>query len=589
MSFVHFNKNGWFVDKNGQDLFINGINFAPRYVCTDFWRDWRPDRIRAALDDVRSMQLNAVRIPVQWADFEPEEGIYSETMMERFAEFISFCREREIYVMPWFLVGVATGLYDVPWRNGRSFLFDESMVRAEENHLRQFASRFRDEEQILAWDICDEPEWYTRMENSPDTLPYPTEAFTAWVGRMYHAFKDTDPNHIVTLGFGHIGINDYGMDIPAIAEILDCMAVTTYNDPGCDVGDMPFNDAIMQYHLSVNRQNKPVYMCECPGNSSINVSDALIGRLYTMTLYGGLLRGCAGYLPWCLNDYEREIWKEYSLNRSPCEQGFGILDRFGNKKPAAEILEAFGIQMKDCRITEYDAEKPQAALVLPRSHGEVIHSRSIPAYLAFSKLSVPLDIRWVTRDFSEYPVIVISSMRGYKNEDWERILQYTERGGNVLCLAENDIHSPYMQELFGLRPFGTRSGHVKYELCGAEVLACYENGDPRVIKHTCGKGTVFCITDTLGRSCADDAVSAWIGRELDKFGIRRTCRSEDPLLEAGILMHRERDEALLILINHADEDIRTRVKVCDGTGTETVYEVSLPAWKAELRKIRFEK
>ena len=115
MSFVRINENGYLTDKNGKPFYLVGINFAPRYVKGVFWKEnWNPESIISDLDKMKSMGLNGIRFPVHWYAFEPEEGKIDPLMMERLDWFMGLCREREIYMHPWFLVGCGCDMFDIP-------------------------------------------------------------------------------------------------------------------------------------------------------------------------------------------------------------------------------------------------------------------------------------------------------------------------------------------------------------------------------------------------------------------------------------------------------------------------------------------
>lgn len=588
MGFVHFNRYKYLTGKDGRPFYLTGVNFAPRYVCTDFWKDWRPELILEALDDVKSLGLNGIRIPVHWNTFEPQEGCYDENMFRRFDLFIQWCRERSLYIMPWFLIGVATGLYEIQWRRGRSILFDESMVSAAENHLRRFAARYKNEEQILAWDICDEPEWYTKMENSPDTLPYPAERFTGWVKRMYRAFKDTDPNHQVTLGFGHIALNHYGMDVPAIAGILDFMAVTTYCDVSCDPSERLQNDYILQYHLDVNECGKPVYMCECPGATSVMCGDYVIARLYTVTLYSGLLHGSCGVMPWVLNDYAEDIWHKLALNKNPAEQGFGIIDMYGNRKPAAGVLSRFGELAREMNIVDYSLPEAQVALVLPRNYTDssCINTAYVPAHAVLSAIGIPVDVTWWNKNLTGYKIIVMPDFNGMLAEDWDHILGYVENGGILVCTGGGgNVFTPYMPRLFGVRPYCRVNGHMKLTPAGGEVFDVFDNGDPSAVINRYGRGTAVYTAGNILYPAVNEKAYDFFDMLTGKFGIRRYCRCGSRFIETGVLRHHTRNEYLMVIINHGETDEMCVIETDIPEIRKRTLEINLRAGEAIIKKI----
>ena len=199
---------------DGKAIHIVGTNYVARYICTNFWEDWRPEVIEADLAEIAATGLNAVRIPVHWEYFEPAPGKYREEPLEHFGKFLAIAATHGLFVMPWFLVGVATGTYDVSWREGRSF-FREPMATYAANHLRNIVHRFRNRPNILCWDICDEPEWYSRCPGV-EPLPYDSVVFTSWVRRIVEAIREEDSEHPIMLGFGHIASTE------RLLQLVDC-------------------------------------------------------------------------------------------------------------------------------------------------------------------------------------------------------------------------------------------------------------------------------------------------------------------------------------------------------------------------------
>lgn len=113
MSFV--NSDGRYFVRDGRRFFPIGVNYLPSYLCGNYFADYRADHIRADLDHMQELGLNSVRVPVFWAGFEPEQGKFSEDYLSVFASFLHECRQRELLVMPAFLIGIWTGVYDAPY------------------------------------------------------------------------------------------------------------------------------------------------------------------------------------------------------------------------------------------------------------------------------------------------------------------------------------------------------------------------------------------------------------------------------------------------------------------------------------------
>ena len=201
MSAINFNEKGYFVDPNGKPIYIVGINYVPSYAFTNFWDRWNPEIIDKDLKRISEWGLNAIRIYFFWRHNEPQPGIYNPVFFDQFDTFLKLSKKYGLYVMPCFLCHYSEGDCDIPWRNERPFWSGE-MLDIAANHLKHFVKRYKDEEQILLWDIFDEPEFSSRIKHGAEQLPYDMNVMANWVKAMYDAVKSIDPNHMVTLDLG---------------------------------------------------------------------------------------------------------------------------------------------------------------------------------------------------------------------------------------------------------------------------------------------------------------------------------------------------------------------------------------------------
>lgn len=592
MQYVHFNADKYLVGRDGKPFYLTGINFTAGYVCSDFWADWRPESIRRDLEQIHSLGLNGVRIPLVWNTFEPEEGKPDPVILERFETFLGWCRELEIYVMPWCLVGVATEEYDLSWRNGRSYFFDESMIQAAENHLQMLGRRFREHEMILCWDICDEPEWYSRWSDK-DVLPYPTDKFTHWVDRMAKAFHSADPNHLVTLGFGHIATANYGMDLRDCADKLDFMAVTAYPNTYGEPLSTPRPGYELLYHLDMNRRYRPSFLCESPGWSNTMAAEESIAHLYNTTLYSSWLHNSCGVMPWVFSFYSEDIVTRRGstcLEIHPEEPWFGIVDEDRNVLQKGRVLEAFAHKTRELNAVSYKMPQARTALIVPRGYHRMdygsIAGRMIAVHSALCAADIPVDMVWYDElDPEKYPFAILSMLsHEVTSTDWRMMAEYVEKGGTLLNFCIRG--TIYFPRMFGVIQDGTEhttvssdlkitasfgdlqtgaklsfshshsSNRARIQPAGGEICAVYADGAPAMIHHQYGKGQTFLVAanvlDNLlycpNTEWKQSGIFALLRAAAKASGIITPSFCPDPGVETGVLEGAE--DALLIVVNH---------------------------------------
>ncbi|RKY70464.1 MAG: hypothetical protein DRQ24_09235 [Candidatus Latescibacterota bacterium] len=580
---------------DGKPIHIVGTNYVARYICTNFWEDWRREAIEADLAEISATGLNAVRIPVHWEYFEPAPGQYREEALERFGKFLDMAAAHGLFVMPWFLVGVATEDYDVSWRDGRSF-FREPMATYAANHLANIVRRFRDRPNILCWDICDEPEWYSRCPGA-DPLPYDSAMFTSWVRRMVEAIRAEDPKHSIMLGFGHIASAGYGMNIRDMAELLDCMGVTAY-PLWCDTEFL--HDLRNNYFVSWSGRfndcaGKGYFCCEAPGFSSVWASEESIGEYFRVVLYSDLINGSRGVLPWVWNDFEREIWHIGALNLHPAEPSFGLRRLDGSLKPSGQELRSFARFVRQVGIEEWEPVRATADVVIPEVYAQNTKELFSPVYHSFLACrQAGLHVRYLwERDLEKETnqMLIIPGIGGYLTHSWQLIVQKIQDGATLYLGVGRNQFSPLFNSLFGVEVEGwellgqdlvaRRTEGICDELMPEEMslpagqsLLCVNpkgaqvefiaSGRPALLHYRFGKGHTWLLAYPMEASLAQLS-----SQELAEHPLHRIYRaiatsdgsqipvwSTDPRVEVGVWKHPD-GRWLVIAVNHTPVSVTT--------------------------------
>lgn len=601
MSFVSLNSSGWLYGKDGMPFYPVGINYVAPYICTNFWEDFRPEVLKKDLEYIADLGLNAVRIPMFWGYMEPREREYNEDIFPKFDLFLSWCRELDIYVMPWFLVGVATRDYDVPFRARRPF-FTGDMVEIARDHIRHFVQRYRNEEQILMWDLCDEPEYYCRHPGA-EQWPFDRQSLKQWVQVLYDGVKDADPNHLITLGFGHIASANFGYHVLDMAQILDLMVVTCYPlGIGPEAPDTMRNTFFLPFYIAFNRPSQnAVLTCEAPGFSSIMFSEAVIGRYFRACLYANLAEGSIGVMPWAFNDFASDIWHECPLEEYVFEPRFGVVANDGRLKPSGEELMRFARYIKALNITAYNRSPSRVAVIVPRDYYDNIDTAFPHVYLAYMMLrtsGVQTDLVWQGHSLEKYDLVVVVDTAGFTTSWWGELSVYVHDGGMLAYMFDKPTGlCAYTNELFGviveapLMDFG----QTKVQVCGAwngkkkkewlpigagqrgirldvtahkaRVSLSFEDGLPFYVTNDYGKGKAVLITSPLLDGVLRIAPSefenhlAW-----QVFGqIIHDSKTVFPLqysghdLSVAYFEHVEENRSLCLLTNHSNRRVSCNI------------------------------
>ena len=127
-----------FTDLNGKKLFILGVNYWPSSSAMDMWSQWNLQELEEDIMRMKEIGINLCRFFLFMPDFMPKENLVDQVIIDRLIAFLKICEKHEVYSMPSFFVGHMSGEdWDVDWRNGRNFLTDPEMIKAEKYYITE--------------------------------------------------------------------------------------------------------------------------------------------------------------------------------------------------------------------------------------------------------------------------------------------------------------------------------------------------------------------------------------------------------------------------------------------------------------------
>jgi len=580
---------------DGRPVFIVGTNYVARYVCTNFWEDWRPEVIAKDLDNIAAAGLNSVRIPVPWEYAEPRPGVFRPEMEKRLAAFYTMAEERGLFVMPWFLVGVATQNYDVSWREGRSF-FREPMRTYAAEHVRHFVRLLKDRPNVLCWDICDEPEGYSQHKGA-DPLPYERGLVEAWTKQIAEAIRGEDPHHTVTLGHGPTASADFGISVRDWASILDVMCTTAYPHwMNRELLTGLRNSHFLGFHDRMNDLlGKGVFTAEAPGYSDVAASEAVIAGFYRQTLYSNLANGSTAVQPWVWNDFDPVIHQQAPIETANLETSFGIARADGTLKPAGEVLADFAQTMRQLDVLSWQPERADVTIVITEDY--VANTGRLwqvmfNAYLMARQAGLFPRFVW-ERDLASAlasqngSLVIVPSEPHLLTSTWYTLAGSVERGTTMLCCFAGQLAFPW-RRLFGVEAVGTEMarpenlslpessiqlhlpgglGRLTLNAESAEVVARSQDGALSVTRNRYGHGQAILLNYPLEQAMggfSQDEIEAFQGFRLYAWaaaqaGLTPMVAAGDPRVE--VAAYSKGNELLLLAVNHSGSAVKTTVFV----------------------------
>ena len=599
MSFV--SSDGRYFVRNGKRFFPIGINYLPSYLCGNYFADYRADHIRADLDHLAGLGLNAVRVPVFWAGYEPEEGRYSEEFLGAFRTFVNECRLRNLLVMPVFLIGTWTGMYDAPYWKPPG-MYQGEMLDLEARHIASFARHFADDAAILCWDLSDEPYYLEALPSpSPRTAVGVGESArdiaTRWVARLVAAIREVDRNHLITLGFDPYPVNtNNGFALEEIAEHLDVMSYCIY--PWVKDRTEVELAAYGAFQTRFFAAGKPPFLHEGPGASSSSASECLLAGRFRVWMYSSLANRTVGVLPWNYTDYEEDVHYRWPLEDAPQEPNFGICRADRSLKPRGEEFLRFAADVRRLPLDELESDTPQAALIYPYDYYERaggLHDK-LWRHFTFAKgAGINVDLLREDR-LPDHTRMLIAPGFQLRLSTWAKLRDFVQGGGHLLAIMDEFMFlTPAFAELFGVSVEGFRQGSTTATFARpwadlaagtsctflggasrlwvrpdtAESIALFDDGCPLLITRAVGKGraslatipfpTLVALSDP--RSAACRAALGLLRGARDLAGCTPPVDADVPWVETALFRAaRGADLALLINLDRASAEGIVRIR-----------------------------
>jgi len=519
--------DGRYFTRNGTRIFPVGINYLPSYLCGDHFSNWHHDHIMADLDHLQSLGLDCVRVAVFWKGFEPRQGIYSEDFLAAFKRFVAECSMRGLLVMPVFLVGTWTGIYDAPYWKAPG-MYQGEMLELEAAHIVSFVRHFSEEPAILCWDLSDEP-WYLEQiapaaQRRADGPPASRrDIATAWVARLSSAIRGVDGNHLVTLGSDPEPVRkDTGFAREEIGRHLDVMAYCIYPAPSHGVElDLISYGAFQTRFFAMD--DSPAFLHEGPGVSSSAAGEGLVADRFRAWMYSSLANGNIGVLPWCYTDYQRARHTSWPLDDKPQEPNFGVFYENRTPKPRAAELLRFARDVRRLPLDELELERSRAVIVYPYDYYEQaaqLHARLWRHFTMAGGATMRPALAREDRLPDDASLIIVPGFP-LRLSTWERLSGFVAAGGHLVLITDEFFClNPALPELFGVKVECLRHGSVEVSFGGswgripagsnlsfgtemqrlwvepgpAEVVATYSDGWPFLLEHRIGTGCAYLAT-----------------------------------------------------------------------------------------------
>ncbi len=298
ISTLSFSQNEWEVGKdyiihNNNDIFLNGVNYVPPKEWMFMLDKWDEAQAEKDIAGMKSLGVKCVRFFPLWNTVQPEPNQLDEQIMQRIDRILELGAKYGLYYQITPLTGWMSGGTFLPdWATGNIFT-DPEIIEGEKYLVKSFAERYKDNPALQGFDFGNE----INVLVSQMKLDVTPAEIDVWMQTIYKAFKEGDPDCIITNGIG-TGFDPY-FNIEAISKSSDYMSVHSYPffhgthrlDPSIGQRTMYSGNFITEWAAMVN---KPVLLQE-NGTTRPGKEAAKTLRIYYISSWA---EGAAGYFWW---------------------------------------------------------------------------------------------------------------------------------------------------------------------------------------------------------------------------------------------------------------------------------------------------
>ena len=593
--------------------FILGCNYWASNAGADMWRDFDIKCIDKDLKILSENGIKYMRVFPNWRDFQPVEPILSGfgtligytikgmpmpnnpyyfdlEMLDRFSMFLDVCKKYGIKVIVGLVTGYMSGALFVP-----SALYTENVITSataqyfEQLFIKGFIERFRDRDEIYAWDLGNEC-------NSAGRVQTRCEAAN-WMAMIANAIKAADNSRPVISGMHELHVAQEKWLISDQGLYVDML--TTHPYPfWCQHADVDETlafrttmHATAQTKLYAEIGGKPCLAEEIGTMGPSICSDERSADFMRISLFSLWANGALGVMWWCAHEQTELVNNPY--NYQMVERELGMLYGDFTPKPALKEMKKFSDWLKKVDF-ELPAAQTDAVCVMTRDQdqwgaGYMTHILCKQAGLncryAYGDNELPDSKLYLMPSIKGFQIMPKSRYDELQKKVFDGADLYISSGSAVLCGFEGftglkvidsySYNESLTSEIKGKSFDFSRSRTVILEPTTAEVIAYDSKNNPFITVNRYGKGRVFFVnapieSNLLEKHNAFDGNIHCIYSELFADHINN-CPVEISNKDIVSTYHPAEDGGFVVAINHYGEEKDFSVSLKDGYLVDKVY------------------
>ena len=570
--------------------FLLGCNYWASNAGTDMWKDFDIDIIDKDLSQLSKNGVKYLRVFPNWRDFQPVSPIITNRgtcigytgdkknhyldsdMLNKFDLFLDICGKYGIKVIVGLVTGFMSGAMLIPPAlYNKNIITDSVSQYFQQLYIKGFVSRFKNREEIFAWDLGNE---CNEMENVKN--PYEAAVWTAMVS---NAIRAADPSHPVVSGMHYLD-NENNWKISDQAESCDILTTHPYPywcegttiDKNLSLRTIIFPTVYTKFYETMS--GKSCLAEEMGTMGPMVCSDEVSADFLRVNLFSLFANGSAGAMWWCSSDQTELNHFPYSMQM--VERELGLLRNDHSPKPALLEIKKFSEVLKNLDI-DLPRAKDDAVCLL--THDQHHWSVAYMTYVLARRAGLNISFADANEGIPSSPVYIVPSIKGVRCmfKDKYDILKEKVKNGATLYISLDDGILSGFEELCGVKVVDSfihktdlsaelngeviefeKARNLTLENVSAEVIAYDSENNPFLTVNSYGKGKVYLVNAPIEASLIDKhnafdkntykIYQAIFKKELDSYPVKS--KNENVLLT----LHEVENGYIVIAINHGGTD-----------------------------------
>ncbi len=343
-------------------MFTVGCNYWASNAGTYMWREWDEKTVENDLKLLSQTGIDTLRVFPLWEDFQPitryvgserkemrindmpldktPEGVagVSNVMIERFERFAKLAQNYGIKLLVCLINGWMSGrMFFPPAFQGTNPITNKTAVKWEVRFVKYFVNRFKNQQNIIAWEAGNETNVLCWVENGKCSA----DEYLVWLNTIVNTIKSVDNTRPVVAGMHGLSLNGF-ISPSDIGEICDIVTVHPYPAfvPHCFTDDLNSIKSRMHsaaestYYADISGKK---CLCEEIGTLGNMLGGEQVAAQYLKANVNSLwANGDIGVMWWCGHDQTELTFPPYDWCGLERELGLTRVD--GTYKPVADVL-----------------------------------------------------------------------------------------------------------------------------------------------------------------------------------------------------------------------------------------------------------